>query len=429
MEEFREIGPAAGLEFEEAQELEVAAAAEGADALAPLADVAAEGPAGGDGPEVALADVAPAPDQDEAQECLRQQEEEVGNDQEQEQVLGVLENEQEAVAVGEETLGLAGARLDDAGLTLGIDRDGAAMVHPGGGDSDQPASGDLDAPAQVGFLGIHEEAAIETADAAKHLRADQDAAAGGGEEFDGFGGGFLVVGKAAPIQAGGTEALEVVVAIVQHEGHAAVGPGGKGPVVELLEAIGLEPSVVVEEEEELAGSAGGATVVAFAEAEIAPVGEEEGVGPGAKGLGGEAVGAIGGGIVGNDDLDGGEEGLSAEGVEAALEPGGAIVVENDDADLRGERGLAHDPRPRRSERLAAEQGGGGGGVAAGPEQLGGERDEGPEQAWTEAEEVVGTAQGFGTEEADHGVAARLHFSRFPPGEVALEVALIGMALR
>ena len=85
----------------------------------------------------------------------------------------VFQNDHQAVAVGVETLGFAGAHFHDRSAAAGIDVGRTTMMHAGGGNGHSPAARNPEPPGEVKFITEHEKFGIKFAKRFKQCPADR----------------------------------------------------------------------------------------------------------------------------------------------------------------------------------------------------------------------------------------------------------------
>ena len=90
----------------------------------------------------------------------------------QEDVLSILQNDQQAVSIGVVARCGIGSELDDASASSWICRSGASMMQSGPGHGDGLVPGQPHAPGKVHLVGIHEEFRVEASDLMKQIPAN-----------------------------------------------------------------------------------------------------------------------------------------------------------------------------------------------------------------------------------------------------------------
>ncbi len=172
----------------------------------------------------------------------------------------------------------------------------------------------------------------------EEVAADEDVV-GCGAYSGGVGSGFAGDVLAEDRAGSGAERLHGVAGRqVQVQGSADDrGSGLPGGLIEGLEPAGLRELVVVEAGEPGSGGTGGGEVAGVGDAAACALDDVDGDGRGALKLGEELGGAVGRGVVYDDELDGRGwfEALVKERVQCAFEQAGSAAGDEDDADFNG----------------------------------------------------------------------------------------------
>ncbi len=300
---------------------------------------------------VGLSHERPAPHQEQAHRRFRGQKEHLEHSEQKEGQLAVFQNHEQGVSVGVKPFGLARPQLDHLVAPLWIDRGGEPVMQAGRGRGDRTASGNPDPPGQIQLVGVHEEGRIKFAEAVEELTFDQVGTPRGHEQIP----AALIVGGEADqpedVVTVAPDRLDAVVAVIQHQRSGGVGPAGLHLRDEASQAVGFEPGVVVQEKKIAALSRARRAVVAFAIAQVFAVLNETTVAPGTQQPFGQFIRSIGRAVIRDDDFNSPEDRLRLQRRQAALDPAGAVVIQDHHTDERSGARIIHGDGPSQRERV------------------------------------------------------------------------------
>src|SRR5213593_59607 len=132
--------------------------------------------------------------------------------------------------------------------------------------------------------------------------------------------------KSAHVKANAAKGLVCIVIVIHNEGTDGGGLIFFSDPIKLFDTIRLKPDIGIKEKEILAFGVLNRAVAPRGKADVCPILNEKTVGPICNQFFKIPIRAVGGSIVGNDNLSLFEDGLAFERFQAAIDPPFAIVI-------------------------------------------------------------------------------------------------------